>query len=246
MPFQPPEWAGLSPGQLSWAVEGLTGAPWPISEKGFYLIGRSADPQHQIDIVLGDDEVSTRHAVLCHHKEHNILYLIDLSSRTGTRLDGSKIAPNKPTKVGNGSVIEVGPYTLRCTRSGAPSGAPSASISPEKLPSDAKVRASHLLVKHCGSRNPSSWKEPTITRSEDEAFEMVEAYRRRIVAGESFAELAATASDCSSAKRGGDLGPFGRGMMQREFEEATYALQVGELSQPVFTASGIHIILRTA
>jgi len=243
MPFQPPEWAGLAPGQqqLLWAIEGLTDAPWPLSEKGFYLIGRSTDPQHQIDVVLGDDAVSTRHAVLCHHKEHNILYLIDLSSRTGTRLDGSNISPNKPTRVKNGSVIEIGPYTMRCTRAGPPS----ASASPEKPLADVKIRASHLLVKHRGSRNPSSWKEATITRSKEEALEMVEAYRRQVIAGESFASLAAAASDCSSAKRGGDLGPFGRGMMQREFEEAAYALQVGELSQPVSSASGIHIILRT-
>lgn len=242
MPFQPPEWVGVPPGQSAWAVEGLADAPWPIDQKGFYLIGRSSDPQHQIDIVLGDDAVSTRHAVLCHHKEHNLLYLIDLMSRTGTRLDGCKIAPNKPVKVGNGSVVEIGPYTLRCTHPGPPS----ASTTPEKPAVDAKVRASHLLVKHEGSRNPSSWKEARITRSQEEALEMVRSYRRQIVSGESFASLAATASDCSSAKRGGDLGQFGRGMMQREFEEATYALQVGELSQPVFTASGVHLILRTA
>lgn len=34
--------------------------------------------------------------------------------------------------------------------------------------------------------------------------------------------------------------------MQKPFEDATYALQVGELSQPVFTDSGVHLILRTA
>ena len=34
-----------------------------------------------------------------------------------------------------------------------------------------------------------------------------------------FQELASEVSDCSSAKRGGDLGPFGRGAMQRPFEE---------------------------
>ena len=130
MPFQPPEWVGVPPGQSAWAVEGLADAPWPIDQKGFYLIGRSSDPQHQIDIVLGDDAVSTRHAVLCHHKEHNLLYLIDLMSRTGTRLDGCKIAPNKPVKVGNGSVVEIGPYTLRCTHPGPPS----ASTTPESPP----------------------------------------------------------------------------------------------------------------
>lgn len=72
------------------------------------------------------------------------------------------------------------------------------------------------------------------------------AYREQIVSGKAqFAELCQKYSDCSSAKRGGDLGPFGRGAMQKPFEEAAFALKVGELSEPVFTDSGVHIILRT-
>lgn len=74
----------------------------------------------------------------------------------------------------------------------------------------------------------------------------VSAYREQIVDGKAqFADLAQKYSDCSSAKRGGDLGPFGRGAMQKPFEEAAFALKVGELSEPVFTDSGVHIILRT-
>ena len=68
-----------------------------------------------------------------------------------------------------------------------------------------------------------------------------------IVSGEStFEELASQFSDCSSAKRGGDLGPFGRGAMQKPFEDASYALQVGEMSETVWTDSGVHIIKRVA
>lgn len=40
-------------------------------------------------------------------------------------------------------------------------------------------------------------------------------------------------------------GRFGRGQMQKPFEEATFALQVGQLSDIVDTDSGVHIILRT-
>lgn len=110
-----------------------------------------------------------------------------------------------------------------------------------------KVQCSHLLVKHAGSRRPSSWKEENITRSKEEATKMVQAYRDQITTGQaSFAELASTESDCSSAKRGGDLGLFGRNAMQRPFEEASFALKVGELSGIVETDSGIHIIMRTA
>ena len=50
----------------------------------------------------------------------------------------------------------------------------------------------------------------------------------------------------SSASKGGDLGFFGRGDMQKPFEDNTYALAVGEISGIVQTGSGTHIILRTA
>lgn len=110
-----------------------------------------------------------------------------------------------------------------------------------------QVQCSHLLVKHQQSRRPSSWREEEITRTKDEALDLVKSYREQIVSGRaSFAELAQKYSDCSSARRGGDLGPFGRGAMQRPFEQAAFALKVGELSEPVTTDSGIHIILRTA
>lgn len=53
-------------------------------------------------------------------------------------------------------------------------------------------------------------------------------------------------SDCSSARSGGDLGTFGRGQMQRPFEDAAFALPVGQLSSIVDTDSGVHLVLRTA
>eukprot|EP00092_Neocalanus_flemingeri_P024408 GFUD01026464.1.p1 GENE.GFUD01026464.1~~GFUD01026464.1.p1 ORF type:complete len:154 (+),score=48.28 GFUD01026464.1:58-519(+) len=109
-----------------------------------------------------------------------------------------------------------------------------------------QVRASHLLVKHKDSRRPASWREDPITRSKEEALEILAGYRNRIVNKEAtFEELAGQFSDCSSAKKGGDLGMFGPGQMQKPFEEATFALQVGEMSEAVDTDSGVHIILRT-
>ncbi|GLV33727.1 dodo [Carabus blaptoides fortunei] len=109
-----------------------------------------------------------------------------------------------------------------------------------------QVQCSHLLVKHRNSRRPSSWREENIARTKEEALELLKSYREQIAAGKaSFAELAQKYSDCSSARRGGDLGPFGRGTMQKPFEEAAFSLKVGELSEPVDTDSGVHIIMRT-
>ncbi|KAJ0412747.1 hypothetical protein ATCC90586_002377 [Pythium insidiosum] len=111
----------------------------------------------------------------------------------------------------------------------------------------AEVRASHLLIKHSGSRRPASRLSNNITRSKEEAIAQLLELRNLIVSGQArFDELATKYSDCNSGTRGGDLGPFGRGMMQKPFEDAAFGLQVGELSGVVDTDSGVHIILRTA
>lgn len=122
---------------------------------------------------------------------------------------------------------------------------PLESASSESEPS--KVRASHLLVKHNQSRRPASWRSESITRTKEEALEILEGYKSRIISGEcTLEELAETESDCSSAKQGGgDLGFFTRGKMQKKFEDAAFALKINEMSEPVFTDSGIHLILRT-
>ena len=71
---------------------------------------------------------------------------------------------------------------------------------------DGKIRAAHLLVKHRDSRRPSSWREATITRSKDEAMEIIRGHEQRIKSGSaSLGDVATTESDCSSARKRGDL-----------------------------------------
>jgi peptidyl-prolyl cis-trans isomerase C len=60
-----------------------------------------------------------------------------------------------------------------------------------------------------------------------------------------FGSLAQMHSKCPSKTRGGDLGDFGPGMMVKPFEDATVATPVGEISQPVQTQFGFHLIHRT-
>lgn len=84
-----------------------------------------------------------------------------------------------------------------------------------------------------------------ITRSKEEAYEIIRGHEKRIKSGEAaLGELALTDSDCSSARKRGDLGYFGHGDMQKEFEDAAFGLQVGEMSGVVETASGLHLIER--
>jgi NIMA-interacting peptidyl-prolyl cis-trans isomerase 1 len=71
-------------------------------------------------------------------------------------------------------------------------------------------------------------------------------HEARIRSGQkSLGELAVTESDDSSAKKMGDLGFFGRGDMQKEFEEAAFQLKPGEVGNVVETASGLHLIQRS-
>jgi len=111
-------------------------------------------------------------------------------------------------------------------------------------------RASHILIKHSGSRRLASWKDPEgqeiKSRTKEQAIEKLKIIRESIVSGKAqFSEVAKIQSDCSSAAEGGDLGDFGPGQMVKPFETATASLKVGEISDIVDTESGVHIILRT-
>jgi NIMA-interacting peptidyl-prolyl cis-trans isomerase 1 len=69
-----------------------------------------------------------------------------------------------------------------------------------------RIHAAHLLVKHRESRRPSSWRESRITRSKEDAREILSAHEARIKAGEAqLGDIAITESDCSSARKKGDL-----------------------------------------
>lgn len=70
-----------------------------------------------------------------------------------------------------------------------------------------------------------------------------EALIGELAAGADFAELAAERSIGPSGPNGGQLGWFGAGMMVPSFEEATFALEVGEVSAPVQTQFGWHVIV---
>jgi peptidyl-prolyl cis-trans isomerase C len=62
--------------------------------------------------------------------------------------------------------------------------------------------------------------------------------------GEDFGALARVYSKCPSKQNGGDLGLFGRGQMVKPFEDASFSLPVGGLSEPIQTQFGYHLIQR--
>lgn len=82
-----------------------------------------------------------------------------------------------------------------------------------------------------------------VERTDAEARALAEDLRQRILAGEDFATLAQQYSDdTGSGAQGGDLGWFGSGAMVAPFDEAAFSLPIGELSEPIKTEFGYHLI----
>jgi len=101
-----------------------------------------------------------------------------------------------------------------------------------------EVKASHVLIAWKGARNSDS------DRTKEEALTLAEDIAAQARAGEDFYELAYTKSDDKSAPQNkGNLGWFSWGDMDPAFEDAAYALEPGEISGPVESSYGYHVIL---
>ena len=125
----------------------------------------------------------------------------------------------------------------------------------EVAATEEQVHARHILLNVIEpSAEPAVTPEPTAEgapaptptpapRSEAEAIALATELRDRILAGEKFEDIAAQYSnDTSNAQSGGDLGWFGRGAMVAAFEEAAFALPIGQISEPITTSFGVHLI----
>lgn len=104
---------------------------------------------------------------------------------------------------------------------------------PEVFTKPERVRARHILREV----DPDGPAEDV--RKEKE---LLQSLRDRVEKGEDFGELAREHSTCPSSSQDGDLGFFGRGEMVKEFEDAAFALEPGEVSDIVQTMFGFHLI----
>ncbi len=97
-----------------------------------------------------------------------------------------------------------------------------------------EIKASHILV----SIKPDDSPEDTL-----KAYNRIQEIRNRVLSGEDFAAVATTTSDDPSAKvNGGSLGYFTAMQMVYPFETAAYSMKIGDVSNPVRTRFGFHII----
>ncbi len=105
-------------------------------------------------------------------------------------------------------------------------------------PSDGEVEASHILLLTRGLK-------PEAAEAQKERIDSL--YKVVTAEGADFADVARRFSqDPGSARNGGSLGWFGRGMMVQPFDSVAFALADGEISKPLATSFGYHIIYRTA
>jgi peptidyl-prolyl cis-trans isomerase C len=108
-----------------------------------------------------------------------------------------------------------------------------------------EAQGSHILIRYKGSSVPLKPNEKDLT--DEEALAKVQDLRKKILAGADFATLAkAESDDAGSAAKGGDLGTFKHGQMVGPFDQAAFSIPVGEVSEPVKTPFGYHIIKITS
>lgn len=103
-----------------------------------------------------------------------------------------------------------------------------------------KVHTRHILVRYRGARRAPD----DVVRTADAARALADSYRNAAIGGEDFVALAREHSEDSSAERGGDLGPVGRGLLAQSYEEAAFALEPGGVSEVVESPFGFHVIQR--
>ena len=87
-----------------------------------------------------------------------------------------------------------------------------------------QVQASHILV---------------------DSKEKAQNIKNQIDNGKDFETLAKEASECPSSEKGGDLGWFGKGKMAKPFERKAFNMDEGDISDPVKTQFGWHLIKKT-
>lgn len=103
-------------------------------------------------------------------------------------------------------------------------------------PKTSYVRAKHILIKF----------SPNDPADRQRALEFITELKQRIAKGESFEKLAKDYSnDPASARRGGDLGYYGRGSFEPAFENYVWSAPIGQLSDIIETKYGFHLIIVT-
>ena len=104
-----------------------------------------------------------------------------------------------------------------------------------------RVKASHILIRFKGSPAPARPNQKDLT--EEEALAKAQDIRKQLLGGADFGTVAkAESDDAGSGSKGGSLGTFGHGQMVAPFEQAAFSLPINQISEPVKSQFGYHII----
>ena len=306
--FVCPSWAAITPfadahvevRKNDVAVETLSLVRYP-----YFILGSS---RQLCDFKQDHGSISNVHCALVFHGAKECFYVVDLDSKYGVSIDGTKIEKGKAVSLNFGSALRLGASTRRLViRKTAPRIIVAARRQPanadltvpvphrfpdvvapevqavssssvtlhavppasdevhegdEDRPSTIVRKFRHLLVKHNSVENAVSRaprnKGEAVTRSKDDAWDFAVSLRVQMIslsssnnniAGglvktEVFVDFVSRFSECSTAKKGGDLGEIIKGEMSIEFDGAAFALLPGSVSRPVATELGVHLIFR--
>ena len=206
--FKPPTWVAQA-GAVEPTVLVAPGAkPIDVGARGSFVIGRV----ETADIMLEHSSVSRHHCALAHHCDGRV-YIVDLQSACGTKIDGRRIEPHKPVELRLNHRISFGEDTtayqlLRGTPSQPkrPAESDGGSTNKRARADDGpdSVQCRHLLIKHCESRfkAPATFATSSnplrrgqqVTRSKSDALTILQGHMEALRADSSDAAFAALAT----------------------------------------------------
>jgi hypothetical protein len=136
-------------------------------------------------------------------------------------------------------IIQIGAGGGTPSPGGTSSGGATPASSSTQTPDT--IVARHILIQYIGCKRADA----KIVRTREQALKVAEEVQRRLKAGDDFAHLVVDFSDEPNASsRGGSLGRFGHGVMDKVFENAAFKLKPGEISPVIETSFGFHVIQR--
>eukprot|EP01060_Flectonema_neradi_P011139 TRINITY_DN18200_c0_g1_i1.p1 TRINITY_DN18200_c0_g1~~TRINITY_DN18200_c0_g1_i1.p1 ORF type:complete len:282 (+),score=44.03 TRINITY_DN18200_c0_g1_i1:48-848(+) len=246
--FVCPDWVGSpTPGtHLEVRKGGVAIERIPIDGHPYYMLGRN---EEVVDIPMDHASLSRVHCVLVHHRKGSC-YVIDLASNHGVYVNDVRIPSKKTQKITEDDTIRVGGSSrlIHLKRNAPEPLAVSNVLKRAKVSSDAH----HILIKFSDCNNPISARTgKAVTRSKEQALQKLKLIHSKLVSSSKISsdikEAAKATSECQSYTSGGDISSLDQSSSTcKALLAAAEKLSPGELSGPVKTDEGVHLVFRSS